>query len=105
MDSSLVRQLRERHPSMRIVVVTDVDSFASVILALRAGADDYLAKPVGEGELIDALLGRAPILPPVPRPCSPHLLGARDAGPRAMRPQRERDGAAPAHASTYCSAS
>jgi len=78
---SVVRQLRERHPSMRIVVVTDVDSFASVILALRAGADDYLAKPVGEGELIDALLGRAPILPPVPetplgvsRACWEHVM-------------------------------
>ena len=35
------RQLRERHAAMQIVVVTDADSFASVILALRAGADDY----------------------------------------------------------------
>ena len=36
-------------PAMRIVVVTDVDSFASVILALRAGADDYIAQPVDDG--------------------------------------------------------
>ena len=35
-------------------------------MALRAGACDYLAKPVDEDELIDALLGRAPPLPPVP---------------------------------------
>jgi two-component system, response regulator RegA len=62
----LIRQLRERHAAMRIVVVTDHDSFASVVLALRAGADDYLAKPVAEAELTDALLGRAPTLPPVP---------------------------------------
>jgi two-component system, response regulator RegA len=62
----LIRQLRERHASMRIVVVTDHDSFATVVLALRAGADDYLAKPVAEAELTDALLGRAPTLPPVP---------------------------------------
>ena len=27
--------------ALRIVIVTDVDSFASVIVALRAGADDY----------------------------------------------------------------
>jgi two-component system response regulator RegA len=51
---------------MRIVVVTAHDSCASVILVLRAGADDYLPKPVGEGELVDALLGRSPVLPPVP---------------------------------------
>jgi two-component system response regulator RegA len=78
---SLVRKLRERHASMRIIVVTDVDSFASVILALRAGADGYIAKPVGEGELVDALLDRAPILPPVPdtplglsRTCWEHVM-------------------------------
>jgi two-component system response regulator RegA len=65
---SLVRWLRERHAaaalSMRIVVVTDVDSFASVILALRAGADDYIAQPTGDDELIDALLDRRPATPP-----------------------------------------
>ena len=62
----LIRQLRARHAAMRIAVVTDHDSFATVVLALRAGADDYLAKPVAEAELTDALLGRAPTLPPVP---------------------------------------
>jgi two-component system response regulator RegA len=78
---SLVRKLRGRHPSMWIVVVTDVDSFASVILALRAGANDYLAKPISEGDLIDALLGRASPLPPVPetplglsRTCWEHVM-------------------------------
>ena len=50
----------------RIVVTTDHDSFAAVILALRAGAEDYLPKPLGEAELVDALLGRTPKLPPVP---------------------------------------
>jgi two-component system response regulator RegA len=76
-----IKKLRERHASMRIVVVTDVDSFASVILALRAGADDYIPKPVGEGELVDALLDRAPILPLVPetplglsRTCWEHVM-------------------------------
>ena len=51
---------------MRIVVATDHDSFATVVLALRAGADDYLAKPVTDAELTDALLGRAPTLPSIP---------------------------------------
>jgi two-component system response regulator RegA len=63
----LIKQLRERHPSMRIVVATGFDSFASVILALRAGAVDYLAKPVRGPELVNALLGRTATLPPVPQ--------------------------------------
>ena len=36
----LIQKLRERHARMRIVVVTDVGSFATAILAPRAGADD-----------------------------------------------------------------
>ena len=80
---SLVRRLRERHTaaSLLIVVVTDVDSFASVILALRAGADDYIATPVGKDELIDALLDRRPTPPPIPetplgleRTCWEHVM-------------------------------
>jgi two-component system response regulator RegA len=62
----LVRKLRQHQAGMRIVVITDHDSFATVILALRAGADDYLPMPVSEHELTDALLGRRPALPPVP---------------------------------------
>ena len=37
------------------------------MLALRAGADGFVPKPVDEGELIDAMLGRAPPLPAVPQ--------------------------------------
>lgn len=62
----LIKELHELHAPTRIVVTTDHDSFAAVILALRAGAADYLPKPLGEDELVDALLGRTPTLPPVP---------------------------------------
>jgi two-component system response regulator RegA len=62
----LVRKLRESDALMRIVVVTDQDSFISVILALRAGADDLLPKPVGDSQLADALLAERSTLPPVP---------------------------------------
>ena len=62
----LVRIMRVRYPRARIVVVTDADSFATVVLALRAGADTLLPKPVDEDDLIDVLLDRAPALPPVP---------------------------------------
>lgn len=77
----LVRYLRRHQAAMRIVVVTDVDSFASVIVALHAGADDYIPQPVGKDELVDALLDRAPVLPPVPdmplglsRTCWEHVM-------------------------------
>ena len=36
---------------MRIIVVTDHDSFASVVLALRVGADDLLPKSMSESSL------------------------------------------------------
>jgi two-component system response regulator RegA len=77
----LIKELRQFNTAMRIVVVTDVDSFASVIVALRAGADDYIPQPVAKDELIDALLDRAPPLPPVPqtplglhRTCWEHVM-------------------------------
>ena len=80
-EFDIVTQLRRRLASLRIVVVTDVDSFASVILALRAGADNYLAKSADPAELVDALLDRAPELPPVPhiplglsRVCWEHIM-------------------------------
>jgi two-component system, response regulator RegA len=63
---ALIRRLRGRCPAMRIVVVTDADSFASVILALGAGADNYLPQAAGEDALVDALLDRATVQPPVP---------------------------------------
>ena len=62
----LIKELREFQPSMRIVVVTGFDSFASVTLALKAGAVDYLPKPVDESELVNALLGQRSTLPPIP---------------------------------------
>ena len=77
----LVRHLRALRPAMRIIVVTDVDSFVSVVLALRAGADDYLATPIDEGQLIAGLAGRTPALPPIPtmplgleRVCWEHVM-------------------------------
>ena len=62
----LVRELRRESPSMRIVIVTARDSFAAAILALRAGADDYLPEPVDMSALVDALLDRDRPAPSVP---------------------------------------
>ncbi|MEV0063715.1 response regulator transcription factor [Nocardia sp. NPDC050718] len=55
------RSIRARHP-VPIIVVTDRDSELDCVLGLRAGADDYLARPFGIRELvarIDSLMRRA----------------------------------------------
>ena len=95
----LIRSLREARPQARIVVVTDVDSFATVVLALRAGADGFVAKPVDEGELIDALFDRAPPLPPVPqtplglhRICWEHIMRVYEQCDRNMTRTAQRLG-------------
>lgn len=62
----LIGKLRARNEAMRIVVLTGHASFASVVVAVRAGAADYLAKPAVAEELIEALAGTAPEQPPVP---------------------------------------
>ena len=95
----LVRSLRETRPLARIVVVTDADSFATVVLALRAGADGFVPKPVAEGDLIDALLDRDPPLPPVPqtplglhRTCWEHVMRVYEQCDRNMTKAAQRLG-------------
>ena len=95
----LIRSLREARPQARIVVVTDADSFATVVLTLRAGADGFVAKPVDEFELIDALLDRAPPLPPVPqtplglhRICWEHIMRVYEQCDRNMTKAAQRLG-------------
>ena len=57
---ALIGRLRARDPDLRIVVLTQHPSFASVVVAVRAGAADYLAKPAALDEIRDALDGTAP---------------------------------------------
>ena len=63
---ALIGKLRARNEAMRIVVLTGHASFATVVVAVRAGAADYLAKPAVAEELIEALAGTAPEQPPIP---------------------------------------
>jgi two-component system response regulator RegA len=62
----LIGRLQGLQPRMRIVIITDIASFASVVRALQAGAADYLGKPVVARDLLDALLDRRSPLPKVP---------------------------------------
>jgi DNA-binding NarL/FixJ family response regulator len=50
------RLLRERHPGIRVVVLTTYSDDRSVIDALRAGARGYLTKDAGGAEIRAALL-------------------------------------------------
>jgi two-component system, NtrC family, response regulator AtoC len=44
-------RVKELAPAARIVIMTGYASFATAVLAIKAGASDYLAKPVVLGEL------------------------------------------------------
>lgn len=64
-----VRRLRERHPEVRVVVLTSFAGQDAVLSAVRAGAAGYLLKDIGPGELADALrsvaAGGSPLHPQV----------------------------------------
>jgi two-component system, response regulator RegA len=52
---ALIAPLLERMPGARIVVLTGYGSITSAVEALRAGAHDYLSKPVDADHIIAAL--------------------------------------------------
>jgi DNA-binding response OmpR family regulator len=59
---AVCRELRERRNTVPIIMLTALDTEADTVLGLEAGADDYVAKPVGLAELrsrIRAVLRRA----------------------------------------------
>jgi two-component system, response regulator RegA len=60
----LVRTLREMRPEIRIVIVTGYGNIATAVAAIKAGAVDYLAKPVDADDVVSALLKSGHGLPP-----------------------------------------
>jgi two-component system, response regulator RegA len=60
----LVRTLRELRPETRIVIVTGYGNIATAVAAIKAGAVDYLAKPVDADDVANALLKSGQGLPP-----------------------------------------
>ena len=60
----LVGALREARPDVRIVIVTGYGNIATAVAAVKAGAVDYLAKPVDADDIVDALLSSGDGLPP-----------------------------------------
>ena len=60
----LVKTLREIRPEVRIVIVTGYGNIATAVAAIKAGAVDYLAKPVDADDVVAALLKTGQGLPP-----------------------------------------
>lgn len=54
----VVESLRRSRPDCRIVVLTGYGNIATAVAAVKGGATDYLAKPAGAEEVVDALLAR-----------------------------------------------
>jgi len=62
----LVHTLRTLRPDVRIVIVTGYGNIATAVAAIKAGAVDYLAKPVDADDVANALLRSGEGLPPPP---------------------------------------
>jgi two-component system response regulator RegA len=58
----LVGRLRGIASDMRIVMLTGYGNIASAVSSVKAGAIDYLPKPVEADRLMAVLLGREPVL-------------------------------------------
>ena len=67
----LVGTLQELRPGVRILILTGYDSIASSLVALKAGAAGYLAKPVQAEQVVATLMGEASdSVEPAERPMS-----------------------------------
>ncbi len=67
----LVQRLRELRPQMRVILLTGYGNIATAVAAVKAGAIDYLPKPVDADAVAAALLSHCRPLPQPPeRPMS-----------------------------------
>jgi two-component system response regulator RegA len=73
---ALIAPLHAIAPGARIVVLTGYGSITSAVEALRAGAHDYLSKPVDADQVIAALTGEAAPRAEADPPPSPTLARA-----------------------------
>jgi two-component system response regulator RegA len=62
----VVSAIRRSRPSARIVMLTGYGAIATAVAAVKAGAIDYLPKPVDADVIEQALLYRGAVLPPPP---------------------------------------
>lgn len=57
---ALVPDLKSLYPSMRIVILTGYSSIATAVEAIKLGAENYLCKPAGVEEILQAMNAKAP---------------------------------------------
>ena len=62
----VVAALRNARPDMRIVMLTGYGNIATAVVAIKAGAIDFLAKPADADQITSALLETDRPLPPPP---------------------------------------
>lgn len=55
----LIEALREHRPSLPVIVLSHSDTVAMAVEAMRAGASDFLVRPVAAERLLDALAANA----------------------------------------------
>jgi two-component system response regulator RegA len=58
---AVLKALKAAGADTRVVVLTEQSSIASAVAAMKAGADDYLAKPADAEVVACALLGEPPV--------------------------------------------
>ncbi len=80
----VIRHVRENYKDIRVLMITGYPSVEGAVTAVKTGADDYLAKPFTEEELLAAVRSAFNQLDARksiegehrgPRPCFPGLLG------------------------------
>lgn len=85
------RQIRERHPDARVLVLTTYATDEYIFKALRAGAQGYLLKDTSTDELLSAITavhqGRTQLAPDV---AARLVVGVSSGGPEPLTP-RERE--------------
>lgn len=75
------KQLRERHPTVQVVILTTYDTDADILRAIEAGASGYLLKDATRDELLraihDAAAGESPLAPSVASRLVDRMRGPR----------------------------
>lgn len=55
----LLKQVKERHPELEVILITHNASSYNLLQALRNGADDFIVRPIDAGEILFSALERA----------------------------------------------
>jgi DNA-binding NtrC family response regulator len=59
LTAQLIADLRECRPELPVIVLDEGDSVAAAVAAMRAGASDFLSRPVAPERLLEALAANA----------------------------------------------